>query len=167
MLGCCLLSFHFLWVIHPIRPVVSVILNTLPDKQHIHCSLVVQWLIDRRKQWDGHLKWNHQIIKLCNITFQNISPLSYHMWDARECLRQVVCVSCYAAMLNNKFHICILPNVLLIEAILRFPIVRFPLIPTRFFVPFRHAGRVCPVWVCGENRKAFVPDALPKCELRM
>ena len=21
MLGCCLISFHFLWVIHPIRPV--------------------------------------------------------------------------------------------------------------------------------------------------
>ena len=26
MLGCCLLSFHFLWAIHPIRP-VHVLLN--------------------------------------------------------------------------------------------------------------------------------------------
>ena len=32
MLGCCLIYFHFLWAIHPIRPV-------LLSSAHLHCIL--------------------------------------------------------------------------------------------------------------------------------
>ena len=29
MIGCCLLSFHFLWAIHPIRPVLEGKMDSL------------------------------------------------------------------------------------------------------------------------------------------
>ena len=37
LLGCCLLSFHFLWAIHPIRPVDGDSLNTLDVYKFMWC----------------------------------------------------------------------------------------------------------------------------------
>ena len=113
--GCCLISFHFLCAIHPIRPVVVLDSNKLffSNKLSVFIHWCTQTWISVRRQELRDTQTGPGRLRLINLFWLNVTFVSCHMYvTPPHWGTNFVFLYSFQFLLNNwLFVLFFLPNV--------------------------------------------------------